>query len=51
MFQIKEQEKNPEKTTNETETNNSTDKEFKTVIMMLTELGKRKNTMRIFKRN
>ena len=38
---MKEQEKTPEKN-NETEINNSPDKEFKAlVIKMLTELGKR----------
>ena len=42
MFQLKEQEKTPEKTTNETEINNSPDKELKALaIKILTELGKR----------
>ena len=41
-FQLKEQEKNPEKINNESEINNLPDKEFKIlVINMLTELGKR----------
>ena len=40
--QLKEQEKNPEETTNETEINNLLDKEFKALVRrMLTELGKR----------
>ena len=44
LFQMKEQEKTPEKTTNETEINNLPDKEFKAlVIRMLTALGKRKD--------
>ena len=38
LFQLKEQEKTPENTTNEIEINNLPDKEFKTlVIRMLTE--------------
>ena len=40
--QLKEQEKNSEETTNETEINNLLDKEFKALVRrMLTELGKR----------
>ena len=39
---MKEQEKTPEKTTNETEINNLLDKEFKAlVIRRVTELGRR----------
>ena len=42
LFQLKEQEKTPENTTNEIEINNLPDKEFKTlVIRMLTEWGER----------
>jgi len=43
MFQMKEQEnKNPEKSTDETEINNLPDEAFKTlVIRILTELGER----------
>ena len=42
LFQMKEQEKNPDKTTNETEINNLPDKEFKALIIrMLIELRKR----------
>ena len=42
FFQLTEQEKPPEKTTNETKIYNLPDKEFKAlVIRMLTELGKR----------
>ena len=42
LFQLKEQEKTPDKTTNKTEINNLPDKEFKAlVIRILTELGKR----------
>ena len=38
LFQLTEQEKTPEKTTNETEMNNLPDKEFKVlVIRMLTK--------------
>ena len=41
---MKEQEKNPDKTTNETEINNLLGKEFKDLVTrMLTELGKRIN--------
>ena len=45
MFQIKEQEnKNPEKSTDETEINNLPDEAFKTlVIRLLTELGERRD--------
>lgn len=42
MFQLKEQQKSPEKTTNETEINSLSDKKFKALaIRMLTEFGKR----------
>ena len=42
MFQMKEQDKTPEKNPTETETNNLPDKEFKAIVIkMLTELGKR----------
>ena len=42
MFQKKQQNKPPEKTPNETEISNLSDKEFKeTVIRMLTKLGRR----------
>ena len=33
LSQLKEQEKTPEKTTNETEINNLTDEEFKTLVI------------------
>ena len=42
FFKMKEQGKNPEKTTNETEISNLPDKMFKALVTrMLTELGKR----------
>ena len=42
LFQVKEEEKNPEKSTNETKINNLPDKESEaSVIKLLIELGKR----------